>query len=177
MTGVWTVGVAELAHSRFGDGHGAASLSLLLTATALGAVLVGAILVRWPVRLKVRKSCAVWIALCPGFVLLGTADSLPLALAGCFVIGVASGAGLILVTTAAQESVPDELLGRVMGIILLANVGAKPFGLLLIAPLYAVFDVRTMFVVGGIVAAFAGAAATLAVVTATGAARAAAVVD
>jgi MFS transporter, DHA3 family, tetracycline resistance protein len=171
MTGVWTVGVAELARDRFG--HGAASLSLLLTATAIGSVSVGTLLVRRPMRMPVRLSCAAWVLLLPGYVLLGTAGSLPLALAGSFVIGVANGAALVLVTTAAQQSVPDELLGRVMGIVFLANVGAKPVGLLLVAPLYTLVGVRTMFVAGGIVAALAGTAAMSAVVAATRTARAA----
>jgi hypothetical protein len=165
MTGVWTVGVAELAHTRFG--HGAATLSLLLTATALGTIAVGTFLAHRPVRLKVRRSCAAWILLLPGCALLGSAGSLPLALVGTFVVGVSSGAGLVLVTTAAQESVPDEALGRVMGIVFLANAGAKPFGLLLLAPLYAVFDIRTMFIAGGAVAAAAGIVSMLVVVAAT----------
>jgi MFS family permease len=169
MTGVWTVGVAEIAHSRLGNG--AASLSLLLTATALGSVAIGTFLVRRPVRLKVRLSCAAWILLLPGFVLLGTTASLPLALAGSFAVGLASGAGLVLVTTAAQESVPDALLGRVMGIVFLANTGAKPLGLLLIAPLYAVVGIRTMFIVGGVAAAVAGTCAMGAVLAATRAAH------
>ena len=85
----------------------------------------------------------------------------------------ANGAALVLVTTAAQQSVPDELLGRVMGIVFLANVGAKPVGLLLVAPLYTLVGVRTMFVAGGIVAALAGTSAMTAVVAATRTARAA----
>ena len=107
----------------------------------------------------------------PGYWLLA-AGSLPLALVGTFLVGVATGSGLLLVTTAAQESVPDELLGRVMGIIFLANTGAKPAGLLLIAPLYAVFGVREIFVAGGIIVAAAALASMLAVVSATRTTRA-----
>ena len=44
-------------------------------------------------------------------------------------VGVAAGSGFVLVSAAAQASVPDELLGRVMGIVFLATVGAKPVGL------------------------------------------------
>jgi DHA3 family tetracycline resistance protein-like MFS transporter len=128
------------------------------------------------VRRKVRLSCAVWILLLPGFVLLGTANTLPLALVGSFIVGLANGAALVLVTTAAQESVPAELLGRVMGILFLANVGAKPFGLLLIAPLYTLVGVRTMFLAGGLVAAVGGAAAMSAVGAATRAAHRAALI-
>jgi hypothetical protein len=167
---VWTVGVAQLAH---GLGHGPAGLSLLLAATALGTISTGALLARRPVGYPVRKSCAAWTLLLPGYALLAT-GSLPLALAGTFVVGVAAGAALVLVTTAAQQSVPDDVLGRVMGIIFLATAGAKPVGLLLIGPLYTVVGVPAMFVAGGIVCASAAIASVLAVVSATRAAVAAA---
>jgi hypothetical protein len=172
MTGVWTVGVAELAHGRLG--RGAAGLSLLLTATALGTILAGALLARRPLRLPVRRSCAAWALLLPGYVLLGSTGSLPLALLGTFVVGVAAGAPLVLLTTAVQQSIPDELLGRVLGVVFVANVGAKPLGLLLIAPLYGIVGVRAMFVAGGLVAASAALASTLAVAGATTRAREAA---
>ena len=100
------------------------------------------------------------------------ANALPLALVGTFLVGVATGSSLLFVTTATQESVPDELPGRVMGIVFLANTGAKPAGLLPIAPLYAVFGVREMFVAGGIVVAAAALASMLAVESATRTSRA-----
>jgi MFS family permease len=168
MSGVWTVGVAQLAHTQF---HGASTLALLLAATAAGTILVNAALVRWPVRWKVRRSCAAWALLLPGFAVLAAAPSLPLALAGTFVVGISAGATLVLVTTATQESVPDAALGRAMGIVNLATYGAKPLGLLLIAPLYAVVGARTMFLTGGVVVAVAGVGCSLAVASATRAVR------
>ena len=171
MTGVWTVGVARLASD--GLERGAAGLALLLAATALGTISVGVVLARHRLACPVRKSCAAWVLLLPGFLLLATA-SLPLALAGTFIVGMASGAALVLVTSAAQASAGDEVLGRVMGIVFLATVGAKPVGLLLLGPLYAIVGVPAMFVAGGIVCAVAGTAATLAVASATRAALAAA---
>jgi hypothetical protein len=171
MTGVWTIGVAELARSDLG--HGAAGLSLLFAVTALGTIAAGAFLTRRPVGYPVRKSCAVWVLVLPGYALLST-GSLPLALAGTFVVGITAGAGAMLVTSAAQRSVPAEALGRVMGIVYLATVGAKPIGLLLIGPLYAVLGVSELFVAGGVVCAVAAAASTLAVLSATRSAVAAA---
>jgi predicted MFS family arabinose efflux permease len=168
VTGVWTVGVAQLARSRF---HGASTLALILTVTALGTILVNTALVRWPVRWKVRRSCAAWALLLPGFAVLAAAPSLPLALAGTFVVGIATGATLVLVISATQESVPDAALGRAMGIVTLAMYGAKPLGLVLIAPLYAVVGSRTMFLAGGVVAAIAGLACSFAVASATRALR------
>jgi hypothetical protein len=59
--------------------------------------------------------------------------------------------------------VEESVLGRAMGIIFLGSFGAKPVGLILIAPLYAFLDPSVMFVAGG-VALFASALATAALV-------------
>jgi MFS family permease len=149
MTGVWTVGVAGLAHSSLA--HGASDLSLLFAATSAGTIASAAFLSRWPVRRKVYSSCLCWSFLLPGYVALALAESLPLALAGTFVVGAATGAAYVLVTTATQESIDETVLGRAMGIVFLGNVGAKPVGLALIAPLYLVLDPRLLFLAGGVV--------------------------
>ena len=73
----------------------------------------------------------------------------------------------VLLTAAAQEDVPDALLGRVMGLISLVHRGAHATGLILVAPLFAVVEPQSVF---------AGAAVALAAVGVAGAltARAAA---
>jgi MFS family permease len=175
MTGVWTVGVAELAHSTLG--HGASGLALVLAATALGTIAATSLLSWKPVRRKVLASCLAWTPVLPGYVLLGMADSLAPALVGTFLVGFASAAAFVLVTSATQESLPEERLGRALGVVFLGHAGTKPLGLVAIAPLYAVFDLTVMFVAGGIVvfalALTAAAAVRMASVSAT-AARAAA---
>jgi MFS transporter len=147
-TGVWTVGVAEVAHSELAS---ASSLSLILTATAVGAIGAGAVLAKLPLRRKVLLSCLSWCPLLPGYLLLALATDLPVALAGTFLVGIGTGAAYVLVTSATQESVEESVLGRAMGIIFLGSFGAKPVGLLLIAPLYAFLDPGLMFVAGGVV--------------------------
>jgi MFS family permease len=146
-TGVWTVGVAEVAHSELGSAPG---LSLILTATALGAISVGAVLSKLRPPRKVLLSCAAWSLLLPGYLLLSQAEALPPAIVGTFLVGVGTGAAFVLLTSAAQESVEEGLLGRAMGIIFLGSFGAKPVGLILIAPLYAIFTPSVMFVAGGV---------------------------
>ncbi len=159
MTGVWTVGVAELAHSKLG--HGASGLSLLLAATAAGAISSAAFLSKRPVRRKVYSSCVCWTFLLPAYVALGLADTLPPALAGTFVVGAVTGAAFVLVSAATQESIHEGLLGRAMGVVFLGTTGSKPLGLLLIAPLYLVLDPDVLFLAGGVVVfACAIAAAT-----------------
>jgi MFS family permease len=146
-TGVWTVGVAEVAHSELGSASG---LSLILTATALGAIAAGAVLSKLRLPRKVLLSCLAWCLLLPGYLLLSTATELPSAIAGTFLVGVGTGAAFVFLTSATQESVEESVLGRAMGIIFLGSFGAKPIGLLLIAPLYAFFEPSVMFVAGAV---------------------------
>lgn len=149
MTGVWTVGIAELAHSTLG--RGATGLALVLAATALGTITATSFLSWKPVRRKVLASCLAWTPALPGYVLLGLADSLSPALVGTYLVGFAGASAFVLVTAATQESLPEERLGRALGVVFLGHTGTKPLGLLAIAPLYAVFDPTVMFVAGGIV--------------------------
>ena len=165
MTGVWTVGVAELAHSTLG--HGASDLSLLLAATSAGTIASAALLSRIQVRRKVYSSCLGWSLLLPGYAALALAESLPLALAGTFVVGAATGAAFVLVSTATQESVEEHLLGRAMGVVFLGHVGAKPVGLVLIAPLYFLFDPKLLFLAGGVVVCACSLVAASSVTAAT----------
>jgi hypothetical protein len=72
------------------------------------------------------------------------------AITGTFLVGVGTGAAFVLLTSATQESVDENVLGRAMGVIFLGSFGAKPVGLLLIAPLYAFLEPCVMFVAGGV---------------------------
>ena len=51
----------------------------------------------------------------------------------------------MLVTSAAQEEIPDRVLGRVMGLISLVHRGAHATGLLFVSPLFAIVAPRTVF--------------------------------
>ena len=162
-TGVWTVGVAELAHTKLD--RGASGLAMLLTATALGTISAAMYLARRPVRRKVFSSCVAWTLHLPGYLLLGLGSSLVPMLAGTFLVGAGCSTAILLVTSATQESLPGERLGRAMGVVFLGQAGTKPIGLLAIAPLYAVVDARFVFVAGA-VATFACALSAASVVRA-----------
>jgi hypothetical protein len=109
--------------------------------------------------------------LLPGYAALALAESLPLTLAGTFVVGAATAAAFVLVSTAPQESIQEHLLGRAMGAVFLGNLGAKPVGLVLIAPLYFVFDPKLLFLTGGLVVFACSLAAAASVTAATKRAR------
>lgn len=158
MTGIWTVAIVELARTRYG---GASSLSLLLMASAFGTVSATALLGRFRPPMPVRSSVAVWALLPVGYVLIAHAPTLVVALAGTAVVGATAAASLVLITSAAQESVPADSLGRVLGLVYLANAGSKPLGLLVLGPLFTVVGVRTMLDAGGAAILVAAVVGTL----------------
>ena len=142
-SGTWIAGVPELVRDVFH--HGAGGFSIVMTGYAIGSVTVGAILSRYPVEDKARASMLAWILYLPAYGLFALSHTFPLAVAGAFVAGIAEGTARILLTSAAQEQIPNDVLGRVMGVISLVHRGAHATGLLLISPLFAVFAPRAIF--------------------------------
>jgi MFS family permease len=165
MTGVWTVGVAELARSTLG--RGASGLALLFAATAVGTIAATSLLMRRPVQRKVLGSCLAWTLHLPGYALLGLSSSLTPALFGTFLVGAGTASAFVLVTTATQESLSEDKLGRALGVVFLGHAGTKPIGLVAIAPLYTVVDPTVIFLAGGIAVFVLALAAAAAVRTAT----------
>jgi hypothetical protein len=71
---------------------------------------------------------------------------------------VGQGTAYVLVTSAAQEEVPDHLLGRVMGLISLTHRGAHATGLLFVSPLFAILAPDTVFAAAAIALPIVGIA-------------------
>lgn len=142
-SGSWIVGVPTLVRETLGRGAG--SFSLMAAGYALGATAAGVFLTRREIRRKALGSIVAWSFYLPAYGLFAFADSLGLALAGAVLAGLAQGSAWVLVNSAAQERVPDHLLGRVMGLISLTHRGAHATGLLFVSPLFAVFTPRTVF--------------------------------
>ena len=149
-SGTWMVGVPQLVRATLDSGAG--SFSLLAAAYAVGSITAGAFLARHPIRRKARASLLAWMLYLPGFTLFALATSLWPALAGAVAAGMGQSSAFLLITSAAQEEVPDQVLGRVMGLVTLVHRGAHATALLLVAPLFAIVPAR---------AVFAGAAAAL----------------
>lgn len=142
-SGTWIVGVPELLRSDLG--RGAAAFSLVAAGYALGSIIAGMVLVRVAVRRKALGSILAWLAYLPGYALFAVAGSVGIAVAGAVLVGFGQGAAWVLVNSAAQEQIPDRLLGRVMGLIALVHRGAHATGLLLVAPLFAVAEPQVVF--------------------------------
>ena len=86
-----------------------------------------------------------WAFYLPGYGLLALAHSLPVAFAGAFCAALGQSSSVVLINSAAQEEVPDSLLGRVIGVISLTHRGAHATGLIFVAPLFAVASARAVF--------------------------------
>jgi hypothetical protein len=87
------------------------------------------------------------------------------AVVGAFAAACGQSSAQVLLVSAAQEEVPDTLLGRVIGLISLVHRGAHATGLMLVAPLFAVLAPQSVFAAAAIaipLVGLAGAAAALA---------------
>lgn len=141
--GTWIAGTPQLVSENL---HRAAGgFSLVMAGYAVGAIAAGAFLARRPVRRKAATSLLAWSFYLPAYLVIGFADSLPVAMAGAFLAALGESTAVVLLNSAAQEEVPDRMLGRVMGVISLVHRGAHATGLLLIAPLFAVVEPELVF--------------------------------
>jgi MFS transporter, DHA3 family, macrolide efflux protein len=141
--GTWIAGVPTLVRDTLH--HGAGAFSLIMVGYAAGSIASGVVLARIPIRRKARASMIAWTMYLPGYGLVALATSLPWAIAGAFFAALGQSTAVVLLNSAAQEDVPDRLLGRVLGLISLTHRGAHATGLLFVAPLFAFVGARAVF--------------------------------
>ena len=119
--GVFAVALPVLAHQRFGtSGYG-----LVLAALAAGAV-AGTIL---GARIRSRRPTVtagrLFLAQTAALVLFPLAGLAAAAVAAA-AFGLANAIGELIIVTALQRSFPTAVLGRIMGLVMLASAGAFP---------------------------------------------------
>src|SRR5205814_7721529 len=119
--------------------------SIVMIGFALGAIAVGAMLARIRVRAKARASMLAWLLYLPAYVLIALTSSLPLLVVAAVGTGAGETISYVLLNSAAQEEVPDAVLGRVLGLISFVHRGAHATGLLPVAPLFAIAAARPLF--------------------------------
>jgi hypothetical protein len=158
-SGTWIGGVPELVRRTLGLGAG--SFSLVMVGYALGSIAGGVVLARRPVRRKAMASMAAWTLYAPAYLLLALAGNLGLAMVGAALAGISQGSALVLVNAAAQEEIPDRMLGRVSGLISLTHRGAHATGLLLVSPWFAVAAPPGVFAVAAVAIPLTGLAGIL----------------
>ena len=141
--GSWIGGVPTLIRDALH--HGAGGFSIVMAGYAAGSILCGLLLARIAIRRKARAALLSWVMYLPGYGLLAVAHSLPVAIAGAFFAALGQSSAVVLLNSAAQEEVPDAVLGRVLGVISLTHRGAHATGLLLVSPLFAFVGARAVF--------------------------------
>ncbi|HEY3181247.1 MAG TPA: MFS transporter [Gaiellaceae bacterium] len=157
--GTWIGGVPTLVRDTLG--HGAGGFAVVMIGYALGSIASGIVLAHVRIRRKALASLLAWTLYLPAYGLMALAGSLGVAIAGAACAAVGQSSAVVLLTSAAQEEVPDSVLGRVLGLISLTHRGAHATGLLFVSTLFAFFSPPTVF---------AGAAVALPLVGLAGAA-------
>jgi DHA3 family macrolide efflux protein-like MFS transporter len=142
-SGTWIGGVPTLVRDAFH--HGAGGFSIVVVGYGLGSITSGVLLSRISVGQKALASQLAWTLYLPGYGLMALAGSLWIAVVGAFAAALGQSSALVLLNSAAQQDVPDALLGRVVGLISLTHRGAHATGLLLVSPLFAFVEPRAVF--------------------------------
>jgi MFS family permease len=142
-SGTWIGGMPKLVSDTLHRGAG--GFSVVMVGYAAGSIVSGALLARIPVRRKARASLLAWAMYLPGYGLIAFAHSLPLAVAGAFFAATGQSTSVVLLNSAAQEEVPDHILGRVLGVISLTHRGAHATGLMFVSPLFLVAAAPVVF--------------------------------
>jgi hypothetical protein len=155
--GTWIGGVPTLIRDALH--HGAGGFSIVMAGYAAGSILSGLFLARVAIRRKARAALLAWVMYLPGYGLLAFAHSLPVAIGGAFFAALGQSSSVVLLNSAAQEEVPDSILGRVLGVISLTHRGAHATGLLLISPLFAFVAARAVFGAAAVAVPLVGLAA------------------
>ena len=141
--GTWIAGAPQLVSENLDRAAG--GFALVMTGYALGAIVAGVFLARRPVRRKAVGSVLAWSLYLPAYLVIAFAGSIEVAMAGAFIAALGESSAVVLLNSAAQEEIPDRILGRVMGAISLVHRGAHATGLLLVAPLFAVVEPTLVF--------------------------------
>ena len=139
-----------LTRDRFDDAE--ATFGILLAAFGIGGA-VGSLVVS---SLRLPRRYLTFMILCWGggtlpLVVLGVADNLGIMLAALFVVGAATGAGVVIWGTLLQRLVPLDMIGRVASLDFFVSIAFMPVSIAIAGPLSLIFPVETIFIVAGVV--------------------------
>jgi predicted MFS family arabinose efflux permease len=121
--GTFEVALPALAHLKFGaTGYGA------LVACFGGGAVIGTLAATRAGRLRrpAPVACVAFLVSAVGIALVPFLGGLPGAAAATLVLGAGTGFGNIVMITLLQQWAPAALLGRIMGVVMLASMGTFP---------------------------------------------------
>ena len=128
-----------------------ATFGILLAAFGIGGA-VGSLIVS-SLRLP-RRYLTLMIAFWGGgtlpLVLIGFADALWLMLVALFIVGAATGAGVVIWGTLLQRLVPPAMIGRVASLDFFVSIAFMPVSIAIAGPLSLVVPIPIIFIVAGL---------------------------
>ena len=149
INGPLIIGIPVLANSRFPEG--VAAFGILMSAYGGGALLgiaLAGLLPKPPARRMGTVLGIIWSVLGLGVVALGLISLTPLAALVTLVMGVANGYVVIIFITWLQTRTQEDMLGRMMSLLMFASAGLLPLSSLLTGALIGL-NVVGLFVVSG----------------------------
>jgi DHA3 family tetracycline resistance protein-like MFS transporter len=84
-------------------------------------------------------------------VAIGIADDLIVMLAALFIVGAATGAGVVIWGTLLQRLVPLDMIGRVASLDFFVSIAFMPVSIAIAGPLSLLLPVPVIFVVAGMI--------------------------
>ena len=138
-----------LTRDRFEDAE--ATFGFLLAAFGIGGA-VGSLVVS---SLRLPRRYLTFMIACWGggtlpLVAIGIADSLIVMLAALFIVGAATGAGVVIWGTLLQRLVPLDMIGRVASLDFFVSIAFMPVSIAIAGPLSLLVPVPVIFVVAGV---------------------------
>lgn len=145
---VYIAGIPLLAKTEFGNDISA--YSFLVSAYGLGNIVSNVAVSNASIR---RRTAVLWIGhlvLAFGFVWIGAAPMLWLAMIGAFVAATGGPMGDLMLTVLIQDHVPAAHAGKAFAFLYTMWTASMVAGLLLATPLFTAFPVRAVFVVASV---------------------------
>lgn len=138
-----------LTRDRFADAE--ATFGFLLAAYGIGGA-AGSLAVS---SLRLPRRYLSFMILCWGggtlpLVVIGVAADLVAMLVALFVVGAATGAGVVVWGTLLQRLVPPEMIGRVASLDFFVSIAFMPISIAVAGPLSLLVPIESIFVVAGI---------------------------
>ncbi|WP_336643732.1 MFS transporter [Microbacterium sp. MMO-113] len=134
---------------RFEDAE--STFGFLLAAFGIGGA-IGSLLVS---SLKLPRRYLTFMIACWGggtlpLVVIGIADNLVVMLAALFIVGAATGAGVVVWGTLLQRLVPLDMIGRVASLDFFVSIAFMPVSIAIAGPLSLLIPIPVIFIIAGL---------------------------
>lgn len=138
-----------ITRDRFEDAE--STFGFLLAAFGIGGA-IGSLVVS---SLKLPRRYLTFMIACWGggtlpLVVIGVADNLILMLSALFIVGAATGAGVVIWGTLLQRLVPLDMIGRVASLDFFVSIAFMPVSIAIAGPLSLLVPIPVIFIIAGI---------------------------